>query len=258
MIEVLKIGFLSFNIIDLIDVLIVAALFLGLYRALKNTIAVQILFGMVLLIFLSFITEMVNLRALNWILKTISSVWLIAFIVLFQPELRRLLLLITRSYPFKFLMKSKILETLDEVAEAAVEMSEKHIGALIVFSKSQNVQMTVDTGLQIQATVSKELLLSIFNTKSPLHDGAVIIEDQTLIAARCVLPLSSVTKYGTRNLGTRHRAGLGLSEQIDAVILIVSEETGSISIADTGSLQLDIPRNELLVVLNQKFQTEVK
>jgi diadenylate cyclase len=253
MIELFKIGFLSFNVIDLIDVLIVAALFLGLYRALKNTIAVQILFGMVVLIFLSFITEMINLKSLNWILKTISSVWLIAFIVLFQPELRRLLMMITRSYPFKFLVKSKISETIDEVVEAAVEMSEKHIGALIVFSKSQNVQMTVDTGILLQATVSKEILMSIFNTKSPLHDGAVIIDNQTIIAARCVLPLSGVTKYGNRNLGTRHRAGLGLSEQIDAIVLIVSEETGSISIAEAGAMTLEIPRNDLLNVLNLKL-----
>ncbi len=248
-----KIGFLTFTLLDLLDILIVAFIIYWLYRALKNTVAVQILFGMVIIIGLQFITEASNFRSLNWILRTISDVWLIAFVILFQPELRKLLMIIVRSPIFRVFVKPKISETLDEVIDAAIEMSEKHIGAIIVFSRTQNVQMTVDTGIQLQSVVSKELLLSIFNTKSPLHDGAVIVDNNMIVAARCVLPLSSQTKFGTKNLGTRHRAALGLSEQADTIVLIVSEETGSISIAEGGELTLNIPFDELREILTNKL-----
>jgi diadenylate cyclase len=253
MFELFKIGFLTFTIIDLLDIAIVTALFFGLYRSLKDTVAVQILFGMVIIIGLSFITEAANLKSLNWILRTISDIWLLAFIILFQPEMRRLLLLITRSPIFKMFIRSKISETIDEVIETVIELSEKHTGALIVFNRTQNVGMTVDTGIKLQAIVSRELLVSIFNTKSPLHDGAVIIDNNLVIAARCVLPLSTVTKYKGKNLGTRHRAGLGLSEQVDAIVLIVSEETGSISIAESGVLDLNIKTEDLPNILSLKL-----
>ncbi len=258
MLELFKIGFLSFTVIDLFDIILVAVAFYWIYKALKHTIAVQILFGLVILIGLSFITEAINLKSINWILRTISDIWLIAFIVLFQPELRRLLLMITQGPIFKFFGRANISQTIDEVVYSAIEMSEKHTGAIIVFSRSQNVEMSLDTGIPIAAKVSKELILSIFNTKSPLHDGAIIIDNQNIIAARCVLPLSHTTKYETKNLGTRHRAALGLSERIDAVILIVSEETGAISIAQGGKMILDIKKDDLLKVLSNTLSTKDK
>jgi diadenylate cyclase len=248
-----KIGFLTFTLIDLFDIIIVALIIYWIYRALKNTVAVQILFGMVIIIGLQFITEAVNFKSLNWILRTISDIWLIAFIILFQPELRKLLMIIVRSPIFRVFVKPKISETVDEVIEAAIEMSEKHIGALIVFTRSQNVQMTVDTGIPLQSMVSKELLLSIFNTKSPLHDGAVIIDNNMIVAARCVLPLSSQTKFGNKNLGTRHRAALGLSEQADTVVLVVSEETGGISISESGDMTLNIQHDEIGEILTNRL-----
>lgn len=253
MIHLFDIGFLSFTLFDLLDITIITLLFYWLYKALRNTIAVQILFGMVVIIVAQFITEAINLKSLNWILRTISDVWLLAFVILFQPELRKLLMLITRSPIFRIFVKSKISETIDEVIAAAQEMSTRHIGALIVFTRSQNVQMTVETGIKLNAVVSKELLMSIFNTKAPLHDGAIIIEDQMAVAARCVLPLSSATKFQGANLGTRHRAALGLAEQVDAVVLIVSEETGRISIAEGGDITLNVPIESLPAVLSTKL-----
>lgn len=253
MIELFSIGFLKVTLIDLVDISIVTALFYWIYRALKNTVALQILFGMVIIIALSFITEAINLKGLNWIFKTISEIWVLAFVILFQPELRKLMLMISRSQIFQFFVKSKISETIDEVVEAAQDLSEKHIGALIVFTRSQNVQMTVDTGIPLQSIVSRELLMSIFNPKSPLHDGAVIIDNQLAVAARCVLPLSTTTKIGRKNLGTRHRAGLGLSEQVDAVVLIISEETGWISIAVDGDILLNIQPDQLPKILSDKL-----
>lgn len=253
MIELLNIGFLKVTIFDLLDIALVTILFYYIYRALKNTVALQILFGMVIIIALSFLTGAINLKGINWILKTISDIWVLAFIILFQPELRKLLLMITRSQVFQVFVKSKISETIDAVVEAAQELSEKHIGALVVFTRTQNVQMTIDTGIKLQAVVTRELLMSIFNTKSPLHDGAVIIDNQMATAARCVLPLSTTTKIGRKNLGTRHRAGLGLTEQVDAVVLIVSEETGWISIAEKGELTLNINAEDLGKVLEEKL-----
>lgn len=256
MFDLFHIGFLSVSLFDIIDIAIVTIIFYWLYKALRDTIAVQILFGLVILIGLSFITEAMDLRSVNWILDTISKIWLLAFIILFQPELRKVMLLITRSPLFKIFIKQQIFQTFDEIVEATKELSAKHIGALIVFPRSQNVQMTIDTGIPIKADVSRELLLSLFNTRSPLHDGAVVIEDRTLLAARCILPLSSMTKFDGHNLGTRHRAALGLTEQIDAFVLIISEETGWISIADSGELLHNIPKDELQTILKQKIFDE--
>lgn len=256
MVELFRIGFLNVTLIDVIDILIVAFLVYWLYRVLKHTVAIQILFGMVLIIGLSFFTEVIHLKSINWILRTISDVWLLAFVILFQTELRKLIQIITRSPIFNVFVKSKINDILDEITDAVIEMSEKHIGALIVFTRSQNVQMTIDTGIPLNANISREILLSIFNTKSPLHDGAVIVENQIALAARCVLPLSNVTKVHGKNLGTRHRAALGLSEQVDAIILVVSEETGWITIADGGELTLNIPPDQINSVLEEKLSQE--
>lgn len=251
-----EIGFLDVNLFDFFDIAIVTLIFYWLYKFLKDTITVQILFGLVILIGLQFITEAANLTAINWLLETIQEIWLLAFIVLFQPELRKLLLLVTRTKFFQLFIKRDISESFDEIIEAVIEMSEKHIGGLIVFPRSQTVDMTIDTGVTLQASVSSELILSIFSTKSPLHDGAIVVDNNIVVAARCVLPLSTETKYEGRNLGTRHRAALGLTEQIDAVVLIISEETGWISIADSGNMMLNIPKDKLKNILKNKLEDE--
>lgn len=251
-----RLGFLEFSLVDMADIVIVSILFIAMYRALRNTVAVQILLGLLLLLVLSVATESMNLKAFNWILRTITDVWLIAFIILFQPEIRRVLLLVTRTRLFRLFIRQSIAETIDEVITAAKELSERHTGALVVFTRTQNVKMTIDTGIPLQAKVSEELLISIFNPKSPLHDGAVVIENQILVAARCVLPLSTTTKYEGRNLGTRHRAALGISEQTDAVILVVSEETGQISLAQEGKLTVGIPFLQLKEKLSQMLNEQ--
>lgn len=254
MIDLFRIGFIDVTLIDAIDIGVVAVLFFAIYRTLRHTVAVQILLGLVVILGISFVTSSANMKALNWVLRAISDVWLVAFIILFQPELRRVMLLITRSRLFRVFIKKNIAETIDEVLDAAKELAEKHIGALIVFTRSQNVKMTIDTGVPLQAVVSKELLVSVFNPRSPLHDGAVIIENELLVAARCVLPLATTTKIGNRNLGTRHRAALGLAEQSDSVVLIVSEETGAISLAHDGELETGIRLGELAEVLKQHLE----
>ncbi len=251
--ELFRIGFLAFTWIDLVDVLLITILFYVVYHTLRDTLAVQILIVLGLVLILSFVTDAAGMRSVNWVLRRIGDIGLIAFVVLFQPELRRVLLILTQSRLFRVFVRMSNSETIDDVIEAVTDLAAKHIGALIVFSRSEHIKVTVDTGIELHASVSSELLLSIFNPRSPLHDGAIVIDNRSLVAARCVLPLSSTQRVGTRNLGTRHRAGLGLAEQADVVVLILSEERGTVSLAYRGELELDIPLHDLRDRLQERL-----
>ena len=255
--ELFSIGFLSFTLFDLLDIALVTVAFYWIYKALKETIAIQVIFGLVIIISLSFIAEAINLKSINWILRLLSDLWILAFVILFQPEIRKMILQLTQSPLFHIFVKNTayLTETIDEVIDAITDMSRQHVGALIVFPQTQDVSMSsVDAGIELSAKVKKELILSIFNTKSPLHDGALIINKKMEItAARCILPLSNERRINNKLLGTRHRAGLGLTEKIDAIVLIVSEETGHISIATNGNLELNIPTSELKNILKKKI-----
>lgn len=257
MIDLFKIGFLNFNLFDALDILIVASIFYWLYKSLKDSIAIQILFGLVIIIGLSFITESIKLKSINWILKTISDIWLIAFIIIFQTEIRKLLLLITHTKIFRFFVKSKISETIEELEEAIEELSKSHIGALIILPRTQNVMMSIGGGVTLQANVTKELIASIFNPKSPLHDGAIVIDNQVITNARCTLPLANDIKKNGKNLGMRHKAALGLTQMVDAIVIVVSEETGRISIADGDDLMYDIKFNELSKIIKDKLNVKI-
>lgn len=256
MIDLFSIGFINVSLIDFLDVLVVTVLLYKLHRILRNTIAVQIFLGIIAILSLYFFTEFVNFRSLNWILQTLSNIWLLAFIILFQPELRRLLLVIVRSPVFSSFMSSNVNQTIDEVLEAVQEMSERHIGALIVFTRARNIKMTIETGIPIQGVLTRELLLSIFNSKSPLHDGAVIVQNGVVEAAGCILPLSNTTKYQRHKLGTRHRAALGISEQADVLTLVVSEETGKITLAEEGTLYMHLSTDKLEKLLREKLSIQ--
>lgn len=254
--ELFRIGFLGITAIDIVDVLLIVVLFYVVYRSLRDTLAIQILLLLALVLLLSFVTDAAGMKTVNWVLRRIGDVGLIAFVVLFQPELRRVLLLLTQSRLFRLFIRPRTTEVIDDVLEAVEDLTAKHIGALIVFSRADHISVTVDTGIALNAQLSSELLSSIFNPRSPLHDGAVIIENQTIVAARCVLPLSSTQRIGSRNLGTRHRAGLGISEQADVVAIVISEERGAISIAYQGELMLDIDPAELRTLLQRRL-TEI-
>ena len=255
MIELFKLGFIPITLFDLLDIVIGTVLFYWIYKALKNTIAMQVLVGLAILIILSLVAEAINLRAINWLLRLVSDIWIIAFIIIFQQEIRKMIVQLTKNPLAQFFVKKRVNYNTDEIVEAAILMSKQHTGALIVFPQTQDVSMSsIDGGVAIDAMVSKELILSIFNTKSPLHDGAIIINHKMIITtARCILPLSTTRQIGSKLLGTRHRAGLGLTEKIDAVVLIVSEETGNISIAQNGMLDTTITQTNLKEKLNNKL-----
>jgi diadenylate cyclase len=251
--ELFHIGFLTVTLIDLIDIALVAFLIYRLYLVMEGTIAAQILLGLIVIVALSFVAKLLNLRAMTWLLSTVRDIWVIAFVVLFQPELRRFLTIVGRSQIIRFFVRFNVSETIDDVSHAALELSKKKIGALMVMTKGTGIRTFIETGIPLQARVSKQLLLSIFNPKSPLHDGAVIIKDRMVEAAHCTLPLSTQTQFGDTVLGMRHRAALGISEQADAVTIIVSEETGTISVANDGHLIRDLQLDSLILTLRELF-----
>ncbi len=254
--ELFQIGFLTVTLIDLVDIALVSFLFYRLYLAVQGTIAIQIFAGLVLVLGSVFVAQALNLKAMTSILRTITDIWVIAFIILFQPELRRLLVLVGRSPVVRLFLKMNVDESIDEVAGAVAELSRKKYGALMVFVRATGIRMHAETGTKLDAMVSRTLLLSIFNPRSPLHDGAVVIKDRVIEAARCTLPLSSITTWEGHLLGTRHRAGLGISEQADVIVVIVSEETGTISIAENGTLYREITAGNLRRELKNRLTVE--
>jgi diadenylate cyclase len=243
--EIFHIGFLTVTWMDIVDVLLVAFLFYRLYVAMRGTIAAQIFLGLLLVIAGSLVARAADMKALSWLLKALTDIWVIALVVLFQPELRRLLLFLGRNPVVKLFIRFDVNEYADLIISALVELRQRGEGALIVIIRTTDIKLFVDTGLPIRALISKELLVSIFNRKSPLHDGAVVIKDRYIEAARCTLPLTSVERLGTRMLGTRHRAALGISEQADVIALVLSEETGQFSLAQSGRLMEDLTAEEM-------------
>lgn len=234
--ELFRIGFLDITLVDLLDIGLVSFIFYKLYMVMRGTIAAQIFVGLVLILAFSFVAQAINFKAMNWILRTLTDIWVIAFIVLFQPELRRLLVIVGRNRVVRLFLRLNVEESVEDIAGSAAELARKHHGMLVVIIRTTGLRTFVETGLPLQARISKPLLVSIFNPRSPLHDGAVIVQNRIIEAARVTLPLSLTSSIGDTVLGMRHRAGLGISEQADVIAVIVSEETGSISIADNGAL----------------------
>lgn len=250
MFDLFKIGFLTFRFLDLIDILVVSFIIYHVYRIVKGTIAAQIFIGLIIVLLLSFIAQAANLKALGWLLKLITDIWVIAFIILFQPEIRRLLLIIGRNPFIRMFIKGEQKDLANIITDAAFEMSQHQHGALIVLIKETGIKTYVETGEILNAKLNKNLLRSIFYPRSPLHDGAVIVKNDVIEAARCTLPLSIVTSVDGHTLGMRHRAGLGITELADVLSIIVSEETGSISIAEEGRLKRGLSKEALRAKLS--------
>ena len=238
-------------IIDVIDVLIVAFLLYKLFTLMSGTRAVHMFFGLIILFFLSVVAQWMNLMALNWIVSSLKTVWVIAFVIIFQPELRRALASLGQN---RVLSRFFSQETgaIPEIVRAASRMADKGIGAIIVLEKDMGLKNYIETGTRIEARVTSELLETIFTPKSPLHDGAVIIQNDRIVAAGTILPLTQDQRLSAA-LGTRHRAALGLAEETDAVIIVVSEETHAISMATAGKLKRKIDTNTLRTDLIKIF-----
>ncbi len=255
------------RITDFIDVVIVAVIFYYLINLIRETRAMQLVKGIIFLFAVFFLSQRLNLNALNYILGGAMQIGAFAIIVLFQPELRSLLERMGRFKVGKIIdfavdnSEEELARTIESISLAAENLSLTKTGALIVIERSTRLGEFISTGTMLEANVSSGLLENIFVPNTPLHDGAVIIRGSKIITAGCLLPLTANNNL-SRDLGTRHRAAIGLSEVTDAVIVVVSEETGKISIALNGSLTRNLNRDSLGKALKkliiQKPETQQK
>ncbi|WP_416197436.1 MAG: diadenylate cyclase CdaA [Sporanaerobacter sp.] len=237
--QYLKELFLNIRIRDIIDILIVAFAFYKLFMLIRETRAEQLTKGILVLFVATKISEWLELYTVYWILEKTMTVGVLAILIVFQPELRRALEYLGRSRFFtKSFMEIKdenVNENVDEIVDAVASLSRQKIGALIVMERETGLNEVVETGTRIDGKISSGLLINIFIPNTPLHDGAVVIKEDTIKAAGCFLPLTDNMSL-SKELGTRHRAALGVSEKSDCLAIVVSEETGAISIAENGSL----------------------
>jgi len=233
---------LSFAFTSIIDILLVATFVYYLLYLLKGTRSARIAFGIIMLIVLYFIADRFQLQTMSWLLQNFLTYIVIAIIVIFQADIRKALATFGRN-PFWdfFRIREKSTGYLVELQRAVNLLAQRNIGALIVIERELELKNLIETGLRLDAEIKSDLLLSIFNTRSPLHDGAVILTHGRIASAGAILPLSSRLDIN-KGYGTRHRAALGLSEESDAVVIVISEEQGSVSIAFDGRLtKLDTP-----------------
>jgi len=247
-----NIKFISVTIWDVLDILLVYWLFLKLYQFFKGTRASQMILGLALIMLLSFIARILNLQSLSWFMGHLQTIWAIAFVIIFQPELRRILIQIGQSRILRRFFKESHSKTINAIVEAASELVRRKWGGLFVLGREIQLKTIRENATNINAEVSASLLISIFNPSSPLHDGAVIIQNDIIEAAGAVLPLSDNPDLDPL-LGTRHRAALGISEESDAVVVIVSEETNKISVAYQGIFYRSVDEDMLRGLLNKLF-----
>lgn len=230
---------LKFNLTSIIDVLIVAFVIYWLMLLIKGTRAVQLIKGLVVLLVATALSSLLNLYTMSWLLKQAMTALVVALPVVFQPELRRALeklgsgrFLTRTSFAAGEVNQTRVIA---EITRSVAVLSKNRIGALVVLERETGLEEHIDTGVKIDGIVSAEFLVNIFIPKTPLHDGAVIIRGERVAAAACFLPLSE-NPYLASELGARHRAGIGITENSDAVAVIVSEETGAVSVAVEGTI----------------------
>ncbi len=255
-------AFITIRILDIIDILLVAYLMYQVFLLIRGTVAMNIFIGILSVYLLWIIVKALDMQLLGTILGQVIGVGVIALIIVFQQEVRRFLIFIGNQYfsrnrlsldkviPINFAQQSKV--RIKSVIKAVINMAKSKTGALIVISKKSELTVYAETGDPLNADTTSRLIESVFNRTSPLHDGAMIINGDKIVAARCVLPVSENLNLPP-NYGLRHRAALGMSENTDSLIIVVSEETGEISIAEFGKLEMDLDPKELMSMLELDF-----
>lgn len=253
-----EIYFLRVTFTDLLDIGLVALLIYTLYRLMRQTIALQVFIGLIALYLIDVIVTAADMTMLRFLFSTVSEVFVIAVIILFQPELRRLLLLLGQTPGLqRFLRGSDQSKVVDEVISATESMAREKMGALMVFTRNTPLGAFIETGTLMQSQISADLIISIFQKNSPLHDGAMIVQAGRIEAVRCILPVTQ-SRALSPQLGLRHRAAMGLAEQADALVVIVSEETGYVSVAQDGKLTMHISLIELREYLHKTVSPDPK
>ena len=249
----IRIGFVPFGWLDALDVAITAVMVYQLYRLIRGTIAVQVAFVLLGLYAVNVIVGAIGLTTLQTIFGAVGDVFVLAVLILFAPEIRQALFIFGRT-PIvrRFVTAPPRQKITEEVMGAIEEMSRSKTGSLIAFARSTGLRNYIETGTRLHADVERDLLTSIFYPNSPLHDGAVIVQGQKIEAARCILPVSDARGLDP-HLGLRHRAAIGLTERTDAFVIVTSEETGKMSIAENGRLDVGLTPAEVRARLGQAF-----
>jgi diadenylate cyclase len=244
---------------SVIDILLVSAIFYGLLTIIQGTQAVQLVRGLMIIVIITvLVTSVFQLTAFSWLIRNSLPALLVAIPVVFQPELRRLLERLGRStggFLYVRAQEPVVHQVVQTIALACNQLSLARHGALIVLERETGLQDIIDTGVPLNAAISEELLVTLFFPNTALHDGAAVIRQDRIVAAGCVLPLST-TNGGDRQLGTRHRAALGVTEASDAIAVVVSEETGIISIAHNGRMIRRLDEKRLTKVLTALYRAE--
>ena len=248
------------GIIDIIDILIVAVIIYELLLLTRHTRGSALLKGLFLLLLIVIFSNILGLTSLNWLLLTVLQNGALVLVILFQPELRKMLERLGRSRLFTKNSRRSLEDVrgtiIAEIIQTVVDLSRRRVGALIVFERQTGLQDVIETGTQLNAEISAPLLENIFEPNTPLHDGAVVIRDDQVMAAACILPLAEASGV-SRELGTRHRAAIGISENTDAAVIVVSEETGIVSFASDGMLKRPFTVDELSEFLNGFYRSSV-
>ena len=246
----------SMGISDYIDILLVAYIIYRVIMFIRKTNSRNIAIGVLLFFLILWVSDITKLTMINALMQKAMELGLIALLILFQPELRRMLERMgSKLTEGRFSTDTAIESAISETVRACVDMSRTHTGALIVFERNVSLTHAMSTGTLINSDTTAELIKNIFFVKAPMHDGALIIRNCRIAAAGCVLPLTQNENL-SKELGTRHRAGIGMSEQSDAVVVIVSEETGAISVAIDGMLKRHLNENSLNAVLRKELVAE--
>ena len=242
---------------DTIDIALVYYIFYRVLLIIKGTRAFQMLMGIGLIVLVLIASQKLEFYTLDWLIHSFWSQIVLAVVVLFQPEIRRALAQMGQRHFFKPLSTVEGSKFIEEAVKAAVSMANKRIGALIVLERETDLSTIVEMGTELDAKVTKEILVSIFLPYSPIHDGAAIIRNGRLVSAGCFLPLTLSSNL-SKSLGTRHRAAVGLTEETDAVVVVVSEETGEISIVTAGSISHNVDTPTLRKTLSDIFVKQKK
>ena len=247
---------MTMTVSDYLDILLIAYIIYRVIMFIRKTNSRYIAIGALIFMLVMWLSEVTNLTMVNSLMRKAVELGLIALLILFQPELRRMLERMGSSITNgRFTQGSDIESAIDETVSACVDMSCARTGALIVFARAVSLNHVLSTGTLVNSDTTAELIKNLFFDKAPLHDGALIIKECRIAAAGCVLPLTQ-NKNLSKELGTRHRAGIGMSEQSDAVVVIVSEETGAISVAVDGNLKRHLTEEELRAVLRKELVIE--
>ncbi len=227
-------SFITVGALDILDIVLVAYLIYRVFHLMKGTRAMQMLFGILLLVAMAVLAKLYRLPGTSWIIDSIRTVWVVAFVILFQPEIRNALTQLGRNR-FLGIFLGADARSIEQAVEACRALAERGAGAIIAFEKNDGLKNYIDSGTEVGAKVSSQLLTTLFSAEGPLHDGAVIIRGDTIMAAGCTLPISQDQALASE-YGMRHRAAVGLSEETDAVVMVVSEERQSFSLARYGRL----------------------